>query len=89
MAKIDAAGIKAKAEQIKVAPVSARAAMRKATQPDISALEAQLETQLIWLLEHRSHPRHDEFEDQWLTDLDHYEDACDALAGVTQLEIVA
>lgn len=89
MAKIDAAGIRAKAERIATAPVSARASMRRATKPDITALEGQLLDQYLWLNEHGTHVRHQEFEDRFLEDLGHYAAACDALAGATQLEIVA
>jgi hypothetical protein len=85
---IDAARVRANAEKITKQPASMRVAMKRGMQGDIDALRTQLGAQYDWLNAHRDDPRHNEREDRWLDDLAHYVAAVDALASVTQLELV-
>lgn len=87
--KLIAADVRAKAERIASAPASARAAMGRATKPDVEALSEQLGTQYDWLNDHPEHPNHETYFEQWRADLTHYEAACNALNQITQLELVA
>lgn len=48
-----------------------------------TALADQLGTQLDWLNANPSHPMARDFEDRWLADLAIYEQASDALAGLS------
>lgn len=90
MAKIDAEIIRNRAKAIGQAPMAARPAMCAKSAGENRQLAAQLETQLEWLYTHPDHPRFGEYESAWLTDLLHYEAACDVLAGVAgQQEIAA
>jgi hypothetical protein len=90
MAKIDATTIRAKAEQITTAQPAMKLGMAKVLRVQVDALTAQLNTQYAWLNDHPNHPQVETFEAQWIADLQHYEAACDVLAGIaTQQEIAA
>lgn len=49
------------------------------------ALADQLGTQLDWLHANESHPKARAFEDRWLADLVIYEQASDALNGMSEM----
>lgn len=84
MSKIDAQSIRFKADNIMRVPADMRPSMARALRPQVIALAGQLNTQHEWLFANQEHPRFTEFEDQWLTDLRHYEAACDVLAGIPE-----
>jgi len=90
MAKIDAATIRAKAEQITTAQPAMKLGMAKVLRVQVDALIVQLNTQYAWLNDHPNDPRAEAFEAQWIADVKHYEAACDVLAGIaTQQELAA
>ena len=82
--KISAAGIHSKADNIMRVPADMRPSMARALRPQVIALAGQLTRQHEWLFANKDHPRFTEFEDHWLTDLRHYEAACDVLAGIPE-----
>ena len=82
--KISAEAIHHKADNIMRVPADMRPSMARALRPQVKALAAQLNTQHEWLFAHREHQRFTWFEAQWLNDLDHYEAACDVLAGIPE-----
>jgi muconolactone delta-isomerase len=82
--KISAEAIHHKADNILRVPAEMRPSMAKALRPQVKELAAQLNTQHEWLFANEGHPRFIDFENQWLSDLHHYEAACDVLAGIPE-----